>query len=161
LRPSWDMESLIGLMSPWPFRPSHLSVTSSYTIQRISSKTDRDPMTGTPIHYFANTSGDMSMKQFQASSNASGIGDLVFRAKFGLKNWGEETRLAVATDIRVPTGDEYNYLGSGAFGLKPPRWSLQNRPMMVTSKPANGDDGGTRVSTPSLVSKSTNVSIHS
>jgi hypothetical protein len=97
----------------------HLSVTSSDTIQRIGSKTDRDPMTGTPIHYFANTSGDMSMKQFQASSNASGIGDLVFRAKFGLKKWGEETRLAVATDIRVPTGDEYNYLGSGAFGLKP------------------------------------------
>jgi hypothetical protein len=29
-----------------------------------------------------------------------------------------------------------------------PRWSLQNRPMMVTSKPANGENDGTRFSTP-------------
>jgi hypothetical protein len=96
----------------------HLNVVSADTIQRIGSKGDVDPMTGLPIHFFSNSPGDMSKKQFRASSSASGIGDVVVRAKQEIKNW-EQTRLAFATDIRVPTGDEYNYLGSGAPGIKP------------------------------------------
>jgi Putative MetA-pathway of phenol degradation len=51
-------------------------------------------------------------------SSASGIGDVVFRYKATV--WrGEKTRLAVGTDFRVPTGDELNFLGSGAYGFKP------------------------------------------
>jgi hypothetical protein len=32
---------------------------------------------------------------------------------------GESSRLAVGLEVRIPTGDEYNLLGSGATGFKP------------------------------------------
>ncbi len=52
------------------------------------------------------------------SSSATGIGDLVFRAKASL--WqGERLRVAAAADVRVPTGDQLNFLGSGAVGVRP------------------------------------------
>jgi hypothetical protein len=32
---------------------------------------------------------------------------------------GEHLRIAAATDVRVPTGDEQNFLGTGAAGVRP------------------------------------------
>ena len=52
------------------------------------------------------------------SSEATGIGDIVFRAKGSL--WqGEHLQVAAAVDVRVPTGDELNFLGTGAAGVRP------------------------------------------
>jgi uncharacterized protein DUF3187 len=49
---------------------------------------------------------------------ASGIGDIGVRGKAML--WkGERAGLAVGIDLRMPTGDEQNFLGTGAFGTKP------------------------------------------
>ncbi len=50
--------------------------------------------------------------------DASGIGDVVARAK-GTIFSGERFGLAGGVDIRFPTGDELNFLGSGAYGVKP------------------------------------------
>jgi hypothetical protein len=52
------------------------------------------------------------------SGSASGIGDVTFRAKATVLN-GERIGLAVGIDARMPTGDELNYLGSGAVGMRP------------------------------------------
>lgn len=55
---------------------------------------------------------------FSNAQHASGLGDITLRAKG--KIWsGEHSGVALGIDIRVPTGDEKNFLGAGAMGLKP------------------------------------------
>jgi hypothetical protein len=55
---------------------------------------------------------------FSTANSASGIGDLVVRAK-GVVWSGERAAVAVAADLRIPTGDEQNFLGSGTIGFTP------------------------------------------
>jgi len=55
---------------------------------------------------------------FSNSNTASGIGDLIVRGKYNVYN-GERTGVAAGVEVRTPTGDEQNYLGSGATGVKP------------------------------------------
>ncbi len=50
--------------------------------------------------------------------DATGIGDVVARAK-GTIFSGERFGLAAGVDVRFPTGDALNFLGSGAWGTKP------------------------------------------
>jgi hypothetical protein len=57
-------------------------------------------------------------ESFSQSSTASGIGDIIFRIK-GTVWKGERAAVAVGAEVRLPTGDELNFLGSGAIGLKP------------------------------------------
>lgn len=49
---------------------------------------------------------------------SSGIGDIVARAKGTILS-RERFGLAGGVDVRFPTGDELNFLGSGAWGVKP------------------------------------------
>jgi hypothetical protein len=55
---------------------------------------------------------------FRRAGSALGIGDIVFRGKFQALQ-AEKAALAVGIDLRLPTGDELNFLGSGAWGLRP------------------------------------------
>jgi hypothetical protein len=53
-----------------------------------------------------------------SKNSASGIGDVVARVKWNA--WSaERMRVAVGLDVRFPSGDALNYLGSGAYGVKP------------------------------------------
>jgi hypothetical protein len=54
----------------------------------------------------------------KADNAASGIGDVVARVKWNAWH-GERAGVAAGVDVRLPTGDELNYLGSGTFGVKP------------------------------------------
>lgn len=51
-------------------------------------------------------------------NNAEGIGDLTLRAKANLYH-NEKLSFAIVTDVRLPTGDANNFLGSGTVGVKP------------------------------------------
>jgi hypothetical protein len=51
-------------------------------------------------------------------TGASGIGDVTLRGKYEVFK-GERTGIAVGTDIRFPSGDALNYLGAGAYGIRP------------------------------------------
>ena len=53
-----------------------------------------------------------------SSSDATGIGDVVLRGKVGVFQ-GEHLRVAGAVDLRLHTGDELNFLGTGAYGVRP------------------------------------------
>ncbi|MGH9775273.1 MAG: transporter [Candidatus Acidiferrales bacterium] len=55
---------------------------------------------------------------FSDSGSATGIGDVVLRGKYTLYK-GERYGIAAGVDVRLPTGDELNFLGSGAAGVKP------------------------------------------
>jgi len=52
------------------------------------------------------------------TASAGGIGDVTFRVKGTLVK-GERAGLAVGVDVRTPTGNDLNYLGSGAIGVRP------------------------------------------
>jgi outer membrane putative beta-barrel porin/alpha-amylase len=57
-------------------------------------------------------------RTFFNSNGATGIGDVTVRAKYEI--WkGERAGFAAGADVRFPTGDALNYLGSGAYGVKP------------------------------------------
>src|SRR5215467_10615351 len=57
-------------------------------------------------------------QSFHDAGGNSGIGDLVFRAKWRVFT-GEHAAIAVGGDVRAPTGDSVNFLGSGAWGFRP------------------------------------------
>ncbi|HLJ29696.1 MAG TPA: hypothetical protein VKY85_23515 [Candidatus Angelobacter sp.] len=52
------------------------------------------------------------------AGSATGIGDVAVDMKFRATNW-EKTAIAAGGEVRFPTGDERNYLGTGAYGVKP------------------------------------------
>jgi hypothetical protein len=66
----------------------------------------------TTLHSFA---GGAASRSFSNSGSASGIGDMLVRAKyrFASMNGGG---LAAGIDLRLPTGDSENLLGTGAVG---------------------------------------------
>ena len=54
------------------------------------------------------------------SGSTAGIGDLRLRGKYvAWRDSKEKSAVAVGLDLRLPTGDAYNFLGSGAWGLRP------------------------------------------
>lgn len=55
------------------------------------------------------------------AGSAHGIGDVEFNVKLRLFGGeeGAKNHLAVGAEIRLPTGDEYNLLGTGSTGAKP------------------------------------------
>src|SRR5829696_1796859 len=97
-----------------PIVRTTLSVVSNAQIQRIGTN---DPA----VHFFLDETareGFGDHKQFFGQGSASGVGDLIARVKANAVR--EETRaLAVGVDVRLPTGDEKDLLGSGAWGVKP------------------------------------------
>jgi hypothetical protein len=51
------------------------------------------------------------------SGSASGIGDVAIRAKYNILN-APQAAVAAGLDVRLPTGDEYNLLGTGRTRTK-------------------------------------------
>lgn len=51
------------------------------------------------------------------SGSASGVGDVVLRGKYRFFE-GKDTAIAAAADVHVPTGDEADFLGSGATQVR-------------------------------------------
>ena len=98
-----------------PIVSTNLEVISAATIQRVGT-------VGSPnVHFFADPhapGGFGSEKTFSAGGSASGIGDLIVRLKGNIIR-GAGSGLSVGLDVRAPTGDERNLLGSGAAGVKP------------------------------------------
>jgi hypothetical protein len=97
-----------------PLVRTSLSVTSDATIHRIGTASNP------AIHFFRDPEAPGSYgseRLFVASGTAAGIGDVIVRAK-GTAFKTQRAGLAVGIETRLPTGQEDNLLGSGAFGLK-------------------------------------------
>jgi hypothetical protein len=70
-------------------------------------------------HFYRQENGDVGDERvFTASGDASGIGDILIRAKHAFRKRAS-SQLALGLDVRLPTGDEMNLLGSGAPALQP------------------------------------------
>jgi hypothetical protein len=95
-----------------PLVRNSLKVVSDATIYRLGTV---NPLT----HFFRQSNGDIGVRRlFTASGTAAGLGDLVVRVKQTLHK-GASNGLAAGVDVRIPTGDEMNLLGSGTAGVQP------------------------------------------
>jgi hypothetical protein len=78
---------------------------------------------------------------FSDAGSASGIGDVVLRGKYTVHKW-ERAALGAGLDVRVPSGDAQNFLGSGSTGIKPFgvfSYSARVSPHAVVGYEVNGD----------------------
>jgi hypothetical protein len=95
-----------------PVVDTSLHVVSDATIHRIGTT---NPLT----HFFRQSNGDVGDRRlFTAEGSATGIGDLTVRFKGPVRN-RPANAVAVGVDLRVPTGDALNLLGSGTTGVTP------------------------------------------
>lgn len=95
-----------------PIVSNYLKVVSDATIHRIGT-------TNTQTHFFRQANGDVGERRiFTAIGSATGLGDLMIRFKNTIRKRAS-SGIAVGMDVRLPTGDEMNLLGSGAPGLQP------------------------------------------
>jgi hypothetical protein len=112
---TYGLTSRVDISAAIPLVNAHFGLVSSATIQRVAPP---DPVFG-QAHYFDPNSPDTSTRAVYAmNNNATGIGDVTLRAKWTAFR-GEGIAVALLGDVRLPTGDAMNFLGSGALGLHP------------------------------------------
>ena len=98
-----------------PVVRTRLALLSNATVERVGTGPDHG------VHYFHDeTAPDDhgTTNQFFAEGSASGVGDLLLRVKGTAWQSGPHAA-AAGLDVRLPTGDEENLLGSGALGIRP------------------------------------------
>jgi hypothetical protein len=100
-----------------PLVSASIDAVSTATIRRLGTGTLPEGHTDRFAHTFA-FGRDVSERRFSNGASASGLGDVVVRVKGTTTKW-ENAALALAADVRLPTGDELNFLGTGAPGFKP------------------------------------------
>ena len=96
----WDVGVVVPVVS------LDLSADVEATIVRLA--TASDPLT----HTFETGNTAATTKTFHESGSATGLGDVVVRTKYRVASFGNGG-LAGAADIRLPTGDRNDLLGSG------------------------------------------------
>jgi hypothetical protein len=95
-----------------PYISADIVVTSDATVRRIGT-------TIPEIHFFRAADDSIGDRRlFTAFGHASGLGDITVRMKQVVRK-GKTGGLAVGVDLRLPTGDERNLLGTGAAGVQP------------------------------------------
>jgi hypothetical protein len=96
-----------------------LAASSNATINRLAGPVTLPNGTTSQSHFFDPANPEGSTKAtFNGKGSASGIGDVTLRFKGNVYR-GEVMSVAVLTDVRLPTGKERDFLGSGAAGVKP------------------------------------------
>jgi hypothetical protein len=96
-----------------PIVRNSIEVTGVATSNNESNT--RQPDMRTLVHRFANGTTRLTEK---ASDEATGLGDILLRAKYNFYRQ-EPLALAGALDLRLPTGDEDDLLGTGAAQISP------------------------------------------
>jgi outer membrane putative beta-barrel porin/alpha-amylase len=105
-----------GLTSRWdvglavPFVKVSLDASVEARIIRLVTATAPD----THTFEYGNPNGTLVV---QRAGSAAGIGDIVLRSKYRVLS-GAGGGLAAAVDLRLPTGDENDLLGTGGFQAK-------------------------------------------
>jgi hypothetical protein len=95
-----------------PYVTTDIVVTSDATIRRIGT-------TIPEIHFFRGADDGIGDRRiYTAFGHASGIGDMTIRMKQAIKK-SPRNGFALGLDLRLPTGDERNLLGTGAPAVQP------------------------------------------
>jgi hypothetical protein len=109
---SYGVTNQLDVSIAVPFVTADLVVTSDATIERIGT-------TNPETHFFRSIEDDIgALRHFTAFGHASGLGDVTMRLKQTVRR-GARQGIALGVDLRMPTGDERNLLGTGAPGVNP------------------------------------------
>ena len=109
---SYGVTNQLDMSIALPVVTADLVVTSDATIQRIGT-------TNPETHFFRSIEDDIgTRRRFTAFGHASGPGDVTVRLKQTVKK-ATRQGVALGIDLRLPTGDERNLLGTGAPGVSP------------------------------------------
>jgi len=92
-----------------PFVRVELNASVLATLERLATAQEPD------VHAFEGANPDQHT--YRLSGVASGLGDIVLRAKYAFTP-GKPVGLAAAVETRLPTGDETNLLGTGGVETK-------------------------------------------
>jgi hypothetical protein len=119
---TYGLTGRIDISAAIPVLDVRLGISSNANIVRVAPQPVAvgTPMTDLGYFYYFDKNNPASSVNatFSWFNTARGIGDVIFRAK-GTVFDGERAKLALGTEVRVPSGDEKNFLGSGAAGVKP------------------------------------------
>ena len=102
---SLDLESRILTLTGSYGVTDHLDVSAAVPLVSMS-------MSGTRVNTYRGT----QTIQASATATTSGLGDIAVRAKYGLLS-GHTSGLALAGEVRLPTGREEDLLGAGSTGF--------------------------------------------
>ena len=95
-----------------PWVTADMTVISDATIRRIGTRIPE-------IHFFRSLNDNIGDRRiFTAFGDASGIGDINLRAKATLRKTDRQG-FALGIDLRLPTGEELDLLGTGAASVQP------------------------------------------
>lgn len=95
-----------------PVVANDLQIVSDATIHRLGTT---NPLT----HFFRQLDGEVGEERvFTAAGRASGLGDVTLRLKTAVSRRGSNG-VALGLDVRLPTGDEIDLLGSGTTTVRP------------------------------------------
>jgi hypothetical protein len=109
---SYGVTNRLDVSIALPIVTADLVVTSDATIQRLGT-------TNPETHFFRSVEDDIgARRRFTAFGHASGPGDVTVRLKQTVKK-ATNQGVALGVDLRLPTGDERNLLGTGAAGVGP------------------------------------------
>lgn len=112
---NWGVTDRIDLAFVVPVVNVTLDARVDATIKELATEGHRDEAGNPlPIHRF---SGGATEAEFQVGGSAAGIGDVILRGKYNLKSL-EGRALAAAAEVRLPTGDEEDLLGTGETQVK-------------------------------------------
>jgi hypothetical protein len=109
---SYGVTNRLDVSIAVPFVTADLVVTSDATIRRLGT-------TNPETHFFRSLEDTIgTRRRFTAFGSASGLGDVTVRLKQTVKK-GAKQGVALGLDLRLPTGEERNLLGTGAPGVNP------------------------------------------
>jgi hypothetical protein len=109
---SYGVTNRLDVSLAVPFITADITVTSDATIQRIGT-------TNPETHFFRALDDTIGSRRiFTAFGQASGPGDLTLRLKQTIRKAANHG-MALGVDLRLPTGDEKDLLGTGAAGIQP------------------------------------------
>ena len=102
---TFGISSRVDLTLVVPFSNVNLSLVSNAHQFNVDNN-------GTPL-------SDFSLGTINLPGSKGGPGDVTINAKGNLIKAENGFSMAVGSELRIPTGDETNYLGTGAYGVKP------------------------------------------
>jgi len=109
---SYGVTNRLDVSIALPIVTADLVVTSDATVRRLGT-------TNPETHFFRSIEDDIGNRRlFTAFGHASGPGDVTVRLKQTIRKAAKQG-MALGIDLRLPTGDERNLLGTGAPGVSP------------------------------------------
>jgi hypothetical protein len=109
---SYGVTNRLDISVAVPIVTADMLVTSHATIRRLGT-------TESQIHFFRMADDSVGDERiYTAFGQATGVGDVNLRAKATIRR-SPHAGLALGLDVKLPTGDEMNLLGTGSTAVQP------------------------------------------